>query len=118
MLRFLSAAAFGLAAFLLFAPMSGADVCLTPEKVRASLVQNIPGVDVRELKAASAQTFMLAFNAVPPRSDVRAGAIVLARHAAAPQAVAIFFWKGCMVSRAVLPVAVLDALLASIEKEA
>jgi hypothetical protein len=118
MFKIMSAAALWLAAFLFFVPQASAQSCVTMAMLRTTLSTNIAGVNMRTIEKETAQSFVAAFNAVPPRSDLAADAVLLARHENAPQAVAIFFWKTCMTGRAVLPTETLDRILASIETEA
>jgi hypothetical protein len=118
MLRLLSAAAAGLAAFLLCVAPVAAQSCLTSTVLQERLVQMVPGISLRELKAEAAMSFIAAFNAVPPQSNIAVDAVLLVRHEQAPQVVTIFFQRECMVGRAILPVQMLDAILRDIEKEA
>ena len=90
--------------------------CLAPETLRASLRENIPNVLVAELRNAEAVAFLALFNRLPPRTDIKADGVLIASLKQASQVVMVFFRKGCMTGRAVLPRAVLEQIFLQIER--
>jgi hypothetical protein len=113
-----------LAALLALAVMQGSNPnpipvqCVSAETLQARLDADLPQAKVLPVPENRVAEFVAAFNALPPRTDAKADAVLIVVLPGAPQAVVAFFREGCLVGRASLPAPLLEDLLRAFVVEA
>jgi hypothetical protein len=113
-----------LAALLALAVMQGANPnpipvqCLSAEALQVRLSADLPQARVLAVPEERVAEFVTAFNALPPRTDAKADAVLIVTVPGAPQAVVAFFHEGCLMGRASLPAPLLEGLMRVIAVEA
>lgn len=85
--------------------------CLGVEILQKKLSADLPQATVLAVPEDKVAGFVEAFNALPPRTDAKADAVLIVALPDVPQAIVAFFWGGCLVGRASLPAPLLERLL-------
>jgi hypothetical protein len=112
------------AALLALAVMQGANPnpipvqCVSTEALQEGLGADLPQARVLAVPENRVAEFVAAFNALPPRTDAEADAVLIVVMPDAPKAVIAFFWEGCLVGRTSLPAPLLEGLMGTIAVEA
>lgn len=101
-----------LAGFLLLGiSPSWAGECVTPDQVTTKMMGHFKGLRAVNLQEKEAQTFLSAFNALPPPSTLKADQVLIFILQGNPAAELVLFVKGCMTKHGAVPVEMIQPLV-------
>jgi hypothetical protein len=107
-----------LAALLFAAPaFAQSPQCLEPQAFLEAVQQSFPQAEVHVLTGREAQTFLAAYNEIPPQTEFSADEIVIAAESmGAAEMKMLLFSNGCLARAGAVPRGVVMPILALISR--